>query len=192
MTSCMLSSRVTVSYWPRVSAWPRRLKIRHAQPSAAMARALARYWSWQPPQPCTSSAPGVPGSMSAGAIKVPAMLWPLTGMASDSVRSFMRFHDGVLQDRSRRRIDPLKVNDRAARRRRVRAVQLGRPGAHRAQTRVGAERLERRNFRAARAADAPRLLEHAAVPAAARIAPAQHVVIAPRSEQPREFGARLV
>src|SRR6185436_8311695 len=159
--------------------------------------ALSRYWSWLPPQPCTRSAPGVPGSITSGAISVPSTLWPLTGIASDSVRRFkashlFRFHHRVLHQRPGDRIDTLEVHDRAARRPGVRAVQLGRMRTHRAQARVGAECLERRNFRAARTADAPRLLEHAAVPAAARVAPAQHVVIAARGEQPRELRARLV
>ena len=99
MTSCRLSSRVTDSCWPRDSAWPRRSKIRQAQPSAAMARALSRYCSWLPPQPWTRSVPGLPCPAAAGAISVPSMLSPLTGISIASVRSSMRLHDGVFDQR---------------------------------------------------------------------------------------------
>ena len=61
---------------------------------------------------------------------------------------------------------------------------------HHPQARVDMESGQRRHLRTARAADAPRLLEHAAQPASARIAPAQHIVIAPRSEEPVELVLR--
>src|SRR3990170_4268351 len=183
----MLSSRVTVSYWPRVSAWPRRSKIRQALPSAAMARALARYCCWQPPQPCTNRVPGMAGPDAAGRMSVPSMLVPLTWIAIASVRSSMGLHDRVFDERPGLRVDAAEMHPRAGRRLRVLAVGLGGARAHRAQARIGAERLERSNLGAARAADAPRLLEHAAMPAPARVAPAQHVVIAARSEQAGKF-----
>src|SRR5688500_17247199 len=179
----MLSSRVTVSYWPRVSAWPRRSKVRQAQPSWATARALARYCSWQPPQPCTNSVPGVPGSAAVGVMSVPSILVPLTGIAIASVRSSMRLHDRVFNERPGLRVDAAEMHPRAARRLRGLAVRFGRARAHRTQARIGAESLERSNFGATRAADAPRLLEDAAMPAPAGIASPQHVVVAARGEQ---------
>src|SRR5688572_9883504 len=153
-----------------------------------MARALATYCAWPPPQPWTRSVPGRPFATAAGSIRVPSMLSPLTGILIASVRSSMRLHDGVFDQRPGLRVHALKLHPRATRYHgrycRIGAVRFRRARADRAQARIGAERLERRNFRAARAADSPGLLEHAGMPAAARVAAAQHVVIAPRGEQP--------
>src|SRR5688572_4490628 len=157
-----------------------------------MARALSRYCCWEPPHPWTRSVPGLPFPTSAGAINVPSMLSPLTGILIASVLSSMRLHDGVFDQRPGLRVHASKINPRTTRYHgsycRIGAVRFRRARADRAQARIGAERLERRNFRAARAADSPGLLEHAGMPAAARVAAAQYVVIAPRGEQAAEFG----
>ena len=97
---------------------------------------------------------------------------------SPQSRSSMRLHGGVLRERARRGVDAAEVHPRprgerarpcTSRRARGTARRRGMP--------------QRRNFRAARAADSPGLLEHAGIPSPARVASAAHVVVPPRGEQ---------
>src|SRR5687767_4480254 len=110
-------------------------------------------------------------------MSVPSMRWASTTMSTVSGCTSIGLHERVFGDRSGAAVDAAKMHGGASRDRRVRIVGLGRARMHQAQARVGAERTERRHFRTARAADAPGLLEHAAVPASLPIAPAQHVVV---------------
>src|SRR6185503_20749041 len=97
----------------------------------------------------------------SGTISVPAMRSPATPISSASSRVAMRLDDRVLRQRTRAIVETLVIDDCVRRDGNVAAVGLGRCRAHGAQRGVGAERDEGFHFGAARAADTPRLLEHA-------------------------------
>lgn len=69
-------------------------------------------------------------------------------------------------------------------------VDLERRGAHRGQSRVGAEGLQRGDLGAARAADPPGLLEHAEALPTVAVPALGNVVVAPRGEAAGEEDRR--
>src|SRR4051794_22914728 len=178
------SSRVTVSCSGSPRATPRGSKVRHTQPSAAISRARARYCSWPLPQPCTNNTPGI---AVAGATSVPGMLRPSsTGISIGLSRlDMVRLSQCVLRHWSISLVLPPEVH-RRMRRRLGLAVNLHRAGAYRVQPGVGAKRLQCRDLGAARATDAPGLLQHAAAQPPSRVQSPGNVVVAAGGEHTSE------
>ena len=91
---------------------------------------------------------------AGGAVSVPSMRCSSTTMSTVSVRTFIRFDDGVLGDRTRAAIDAAEMHGGAVGRFRIRVVRFGRARVHDPQSRVITEGGESRDLRTARAADA--------------------------------------
>src|SRR5215207_426271 len=114
-----------------------------------------------------------------GATMVPAMAWSSTRISMASSRVGMALHHGIFCQRTDALVGSAKVHRRARRGRGcIGTVDLDRGGPDAGEGGVGAEGFEGADLGAARAADAPRLLEHAAAPLPARVAPAGDVVVA--------------
>src|SRR5689334_3209208 len=154
--------------------------VRHAQPIAAISRARAARFAWLLPDPCRNSTPGMRAS---GTISVAAMQWPPTAISNVSSRVNMARDHDVLGQPAAVVVGTVEVDRRAFRHPDVVAVDLGRRCAHAGKRWIVAERRERGDLGAARAAEAPRLLEHAEAPLARRVDAFGDVVIAPRREQ---------
>src|SRR5581483_3357585 len=186
--SLRLSSRETVGRSSAFAAWPRKSIVSAMQPSAAISRARARYCCWLPPQPCRNS---TPGTSVAGATSVPAIVSPATAISSFVSRVDMIFRHRVLHDAPDGAVRAVEIHRRALGYRCVAVVleTCGDDGGYRG---IGVQTFERRDFRSARAADAPRLLENAATPCVGSVGapPDRDVVVAARREETREVPSR--
>src|SRR6476646_11021433 len=95
----------------------------------------------------------------------------------------MRREGRELQQWAGAGVGPVEIHDRIARRYLTVAVNLRRRCADDSERGIVAKRDQRLDFGAARAADAPRLLENARALLPVRIDAVRDVVVAPRGEQ---------
>src|SRR6185436_8283633 len=127
-----------------------------------------------------------PGASVSGVTKVPSMRRLSTAISTLRSRVGMRFDDCVFEERPRPSVVTLKIDGGMRRRFRARAVNLEAGGAHDRQLRIAPEGRERLRFGWARAADAPRLLQHARAPASRGVQPLRDVVVSARGERARK------
>src|SRR5438128_1143349 len=107
-------------------------------------------------------------------------------MSTRSSLVAIRRHQRVLGQRPNVLVVTAKINDRARRRCVTAPVNLYRLRAHYPQCGVGVKGFECTDLGPTRAANPPRLLEHAGTPPPLRVAALGNIVIAARCEEPVE------